>query len=285
MPLEFAKMHGLGNDFIVLPHFDASPWQYERLARKWCDRHTGIGADGLILAGPSEKADCSMRIFNSDGSEAMMCGNGLRCLAHYARTRGIVTQDSFSVETRAGLRHPEILSLDGPHCTVSVDMGVPRATRGDIPMGGPHDESSIDVPLTAGGYDFKATGVSMGNPHCVIFVDSLEEIDLARLGPLLERHPLFPDRTNVEFVEVRGQALLAVKVWERGAGVTMACGTGACACVVASALTGRTGRRVEVALPGGSLDVWYVDDDRVFMTGPSVRVFEGSIAFTGKENS
>lgn len=207
-----------------------------------------------------------------------MCGNGLRCLAHYARARGAVSTDAFAVETRAGLRLPEIVKLDGGSAVVRVDMGAPSFLRGDIPMTGPPDEPARDVIVEIDGASFTATCVSVGNPHCVIFTDGVDAIDLHRLGPLIERHRLFPGRTNVEFVEVKSPGELLVKVWERGAGETLACGTGACASLAAAAFTGRSARQGSVRLPGGALHIEWRDDGRMVMTGPSAVAFEGEVA-------
>jgi diaminopimelate epimerase len=277
MPFSFAKMQGLGNDFIVLPHFDAPEEEYARLACAWCDRHTGIGADGLILAGPSRSADLSMRIFNSDGSEARMCGNGIRCLAHYALAKGLAARGDLSIETKAGLRYPKIIEKSKYVYIVTVDMGMPGATRGAIPMEGPADAPSINVEVPLDDEVIIATCISVGNPHCVVFRESFIDGGFERLGPRLERHPFFPDRTNVELVQVIDREHLRAMVWERGAGATLACGTGACASVVAGALTGRTERKAQVILPGGSLDIEWRRDGRIHMTGPSVLVFEGTI--------
>jgi diaminopimelate epimerase len=270
-------MHGLGNDFILLqPSVDLSR-NYGSLSRKLCHRRLGIGADGLILVSASNRADVKMRIFNSDGSEAMMCGNGIRCLALYAREKGLVTTDSFTVETKAGLRFPEILRRGDNIYAVRVDMGEPGLRRADIPMKGRPEEQFIEKPLRAGKETFRATCVSIGNPHCVIFTEGIRELELASLGRAIETHSLFPDRTNVEFVQVMSPGRLQVRAWERGAGETSACGTGACAALVAASITGRSRRKALVNLPGGTLSVEWRTDNTLRMTGPATTVFEGEM--------
>jgi len=273
--VEFTKMHGLGNDFVIVNGFGQSlPDDPGALARRVCDRRLGVGADGLVLLLPSAAADLRMRVFNPDGSEPEMCGNAIRCVALYARRRGLVAKTQLEVETLAGLIRPEIL-LDGDRETVRVDMGRPRLERAEIPMRGPAGPVVGEV-LDAGERSFMVTAVSMGNPHCVVFGADLDDAGFRKYGPLLEVHPAFPARTNVEFVEVLSPGEVAVRVWERGVGPTPACGTGACAVAVAGVLTGRTARRVHVRLPGGVLLIEWPDDaGPVYMSGPAEEVFDG----------
>lgn len=273
--VEFSKWHGLGNDFVIVDvRRDGLPADAPALARAVCDRHFGIGADGLVFILQTAGADIEMRIFNSDGSEAEMCGNAIRCVAKYVYDEGTVDGMAVRVKTLAGIMVPRLIPEDGAVAKVRVDMGVPRLNRTEIPMLG-EPGRVISEPLTVNGRTFNITMVSMGNPHCVIFVPDLEEVDLLQFGPAIERHYGFPRKTNVEFVQVLSPQTVRVKVWERGAGRTMACGTGACAVAVAGVLNGLTERSVRVELPGGSLDIAWEEDGRVYMTGPAVKVFEG----------
>lgn len=278
-------MHGLGNDYVFLdclrpggadPAGAAGiPADPAALSRELSDRHLGVGGDGLILILPSDRADFRMRIFNADGSEGEMCGNGLRCFAKYVSEEGYARATGFTVETGAGILRPEVMVVQGRVVEVRVDMGEPRLQREEIPMAGSPGERVVEQPLRLDGLELRVTAVSMGNPHCLIFVDDLREVDLLRLGPLVENHPVFPRRTNVEFLQVHGRDELSLRVWERGSGATMACGTGACAAVVAGVLTGRTAREATVHLPGGDLKIEWAGDNRVYMTGPAVTVFRG----------
>lgn len=278
--LNFFKVHGLGNDFILfdLLHQEWPPaWQdLPGVARRLCNRHFGIGGDGLVLVWPSVAADARMQIFNPDGSEAEMCGNAIRCVAKHLYERAGMKKEVLTIETGAGIMVPRLVVREGRVEAVQVDMGPPRLERGEIPMVGPSG-TVVAEPLVVNGRTLHITAVSMGNPHCVIFVPDVEEIDLAVWGPQIENHPLFPRRTNVEFVQVLGREAVKVRVWERGAGPTLACGTGACAVVVAGVLNDLTGRRVEVSLPGGALLVEWAEDNRVYMTGPAEEVFCGRI--------
>ena len=270
-------MHGLGNDFVVVNGFDQDlPPDPGPLARRVCDRRFGVGADGLVLIVPSASAHFRMRIFNPDGSEPEMCGNAIRCVALYARRRGLVNEARLRIETRAGIIRPELRRENGRE-TVRVDMGRPRLSRAEIPMAGPAG-TAVREKLDAGDRVFEITAVSMGNPHCVIFVPDLDEAELHKYGPLLEKHPAFPARTNVEFAVVRDPGEVEVRVWERGAGPTLACGTGACAVAVAGVLAGRTGRAVNVRLPGGVLFIEWPDEaGPVYMSGPAEEVFDGKL--------
>lgn len=273
--LRFTKMHGLGNDFVLVNGFrEKIEGDMGQLARRICDRRFGIGSDGLIFLLPSDVADIKMRMFNPDGSEAEMCGNGIRCLARLAYEEGLVRGTVIRVETLAGVVVPELILDGGKVSQVRVDMGEPKFLRREIPMLGEGD-TAVEIPLEVEGEIWKGTCLSMGNPHCVIFVPRVEEAPVSELGPRLEHHPLFPQRTNVEFIEVQSPAEIKMRVWERGAGETLACGTGACAAAVASALTGRTAREVVVHLTAGDLKIEWAANNHVFMSGPAVRVFEG----------
>lgn len=275
--MKFVKMHGLGNDFIVL---EASSWdnaaQCQKIASFMCDRKFGIGADGLIVIGKDTNLDIFMRIYNSDGSEAEMCGNGIRCVARYAYERNMVNDTLVSVRTMAGPRYPELKLSAGKTEAVRVDMGEPVLTRDKIPMQG--DGDNIGVPLTAAGRNFIITGVSMGNPHCVILVDDINQVPVDTWGPEIEKHQMFPAKTNVEFVQVLKPDEIVMRVWERGAGITLACGTGACATLVGCVLNGKVNRSAVVHLLGGDLIIeWDEQSNHVYMTGPAVQVFEGNI--------
>ena len=271
--IPFTKMQGIGNDFVMvdtianpLPSLDLP-----ELARKTNDRKFGIGADGLILIERGESAPFRMRMFNPDGSESEMCGNGIRCYAQLLRDHGHLSGSEVDVETGAGTLHLELT----PSGMVKVNMGKARLTRGEIGMTGPADQEFCEVPTTSAVGTFPATAVSMGNPHLVLFVPDASAIPLAVAGPELEHHSDFPKRTNVHFIQVLDRRTLVQKTWERGAGATLACGTGACASAVAAFLTGRADRAVEVRLPGGSLFIEYLESGQVFMTGPAETVFEG----------
>jgi len=269
-------MHGLGNDFVLVNCFEEKLdlEQAPALAARVCDRYLGVGADGLILLLPADNGDVNMRIINSDGSEAEMCGNGIRCAAKYLYERGLVKKDKIQVQTLAGMIIPELTIESGKVKLVRVDMGEPRLERPEIPMEGPPGKV-INEPLLVDGKTYHVTAVSMGNPHCVIFVPDAEMVALREVGPCIEKHRAFPNKTNVEFIQVLSRQEVIMKVWERGAGETMACGTGACASAVASALNGHTGRRVTVHLKGGDLLIEWAENNHVYMTGPAEEVFTG----------
>lgn len=275
--MQFTKWHGQGNDFVIVNGLQVEINDYAKAAVAICDRHFGIGADGLaILLPPTTSAtDFCMRIFNSDGSEAEMCGNVTRCMARYAYENGLTSKTKIRLETLAGMIVPELIFENGTIKTVRVNMGQPRLTRAEIPMAGPCGEQAIQVPLEIKGKIYSLTCVSMGNPHAVIFVDDLADVDLCAIGPLIETNPLFPRKINVEFVEVIDKRRLKMRVWERGAGITLACGTGASAVLVASVLTGKTERAAEVNLDGGDLYLEWGSDDHVYMSGPAVETFRG----------
>lgn len=279
IPIEFVKMHGLGNDFIVVDCL-THPYNVEQLVDNTvylCDRHFGIGGDGLILVMPSTTGDFRMRIINSDGSEPEMCGNGIRCFAKYVFEHGLTEKTKFTVETLAGPITP-VLTLQEGHVTgVCVDMGEPRLERSEIPMNGPAGHV-VNESLKIDGQMFYVTAVSMGNPHAIIFVTDVKKFPVEQYGPKIETNPVFPKKTNVEFVQVVSPDYLKMRVWERGAGITLACGTGACATLVAAVLTGNAERTATVELPGGPLLIhWDDEDNHIYMTGPAEEVFAGSV--------
>jgi len=278
--MRFSKMHGLGNDYIYIDGIgqDLSPYDLPELSRLLSERHFGIGSDGLILILPSSQADFRMRTFNSDGSEAEMCGNAMRCFAKYVFEHGLTEKTELTVETGAGLIRPRLDVGEGKVRSVRVDMGEPRLTRGEIPMTGDAaaPAQGVEVPLPECKYT--ATCVSMGNPHCVIKVDEICDTMVREHGPQIECHSLFPRKTNVEFAQVLNRSEVRMRVWERGAGETMACGTGACATTVAAILGGHCGRQVTVHLLGGDLQIeWSEADNHVYMTGPATEVCEGTV--------
>lgn len=271
-------MHGLGNDFVVIAGETALPEGADALAMRLCDRNFGIGADGLVFILPSERADFMMRIINSDGSEAEQCGNAIRCVAKYVYDNGLTDKETITIETiGAGVQPVQLTVENGRAAAVRVDMGEPVLAGLQIPTT-IEAERVIGHPIEVDGREFRFTAVSMGNPHCVIFVDDAAGFDLAAWGPKLEVHPLFPRRTNVEFVTVTSPSHADMRVWERGAGPTLACGTGACATVVAAVLNGLTDRTATVSLKGGDLLIeWSEADNRIYMTGPAAEVFRGSL--------
>lgn len=277
--IPFVKVQGLGNDYLYLDGVTHPlPTDLPGLAIAMSERHFGVGADGIITLEPSQVADLRMRIWNADGSEAEMCGNGVRGFAKLAYERGYVRGTVFSVETAAGIVRPEVMVQDGAVGRVRVDMGVPRLRRGEIPMLGPADEEAIEYPVEVSGQCLTLTAVSMGNPHAVLFVRDVDSVPVQTVGPALERDPLFPRRVNVEFVQVMAPDEVRMRVWERGSGETLACGTGAAAAVVASSRTERTGRKALVHLTGGDLEIEWASDEHVWMTGPTVQVFSGVYA-------
>lgn len=275
--MEFTKMNGLGNDFIIVYGEPSLPANAAELAIKHCNRYFGIGADGLVYILPSANADFMMRIINSDGSEAEQCGNAIRCVAKYVYDRGLAAQTEITIETMgAGVQPVTVQAQDGVAHTVRVDMGVPILESTLIPVaieGNPVLNQEIEVE----GQIFHFTAVSMGNPHCVIYVDDAVNIDLAKWGPLLENHPLFPRKVNVEFTTVQSRDRMDMRVWERGAGPTLACGTGACATLVSSVLNGYSDRNGYVSLKGGDLYIeWDERSNKVYMTGPAATVYTGT---------
>jgi len=274
--IRFTKMHGAGNDYIYINTIKYPIEHPEELAIKWSAFHTGIGSDGLVLIGKSPVADFSMRIFNADGSEAMMCGNASRCIGKYLYDNKITDKTDISLDTLSGIKHLQLTVSEGKVSKVSVDMGSPKLE--DVTIEG-KSEHMVAREITINNQTFKATAVSMGNPHLVIYINDIEQIDLPTIGPLLERHPLFPGRINVEFAQKLSNNKVRMRVWERGSGITMACGTGACATAVAGSIIGETGRDVEIIMDGGSLNIkWDEESDKIYMTGDAVTVFEGEIA-------
>ncbi|MDF5719460.1 MAG: diaminopimelate epimerase [Rhizonema sp. PD37] len=285
MAIKFTKYHGLGNDFILIDNRSSSqPVLTPKLAEELCDRHFGIGADGVIFALPGENGtDYTMRIFNSDGSEPEMCGNGIRCLARFLADlegRAVSEESSqspitYRIQTLAGVITPQLLQDN----QVKVDMGIPKLLALEIPTTlCKSDEKVINQPLSVAGLSWDVTCVNMGNPHCITFVDDIAAIPLENIGPQFEHHPAFPQRINTEFVQLINSTYVKMRVWERGAGITLACGTGACALLVACVLTGRCDRAATVELPGGCLHIeWSEIDQHLYMTGPATQVFTGII--------
>ena len=270
--MKFSKWHGLGNDFILIEPGRKPAPEIAAMAGHLCDRHVGIGADGVVTIRPLGGDAFEMRIYNSDGTETEMCGNATRCVGLYIRRRMLASGREFELHTRGGIVRSRVLDND----TVRVDMGEPRLLRGEIPVAGdpglPAEALEIELP----GCKVTASAVSMGNPHAVIFVPDVGKIELEKWGPLIESHPFFPNKTNVEFVEVISPRMVRMRVWERGCGVTMACGTGSCATAVAGVRAGRTERNLTVLLDGGELQIdWSAADNHVYMTGPACEVFRG----------
>ncbi|RKY26962.1 MAG: diaminopimelate epimerase [Planctomycetota bacterium] len=272
--MKFTKMHGIGNDYVCVNCFEEQIDDPAELARKVSDRHFGVGSDGLILIRPGDVADCRMQMFNSDGSEAEMCGNGIRCVAKYAYEHGIARKEEMTVETGAGVLTLRLFVNDGVVEEVSVNMGEPRLSPAEIPVT-LSGEKVVSAPLNVLDRKFKITCVSMGNPHCVIFVDDVGNFPVGKYGPLIEAHDIFPRKTNVEFVELVNSGEVIQRTWERGSGETLACGTGASAACVAGVLNDLTRCAVLVHLSGGDLKLEWKKDNRVYMTGPAVEVFAG----------
>jgi len=274
--MKFTKMHGAGNDYVYINGFNEPVADPAALAKKVSDRNFGIGSDGLILILPSTVADVRMRMYNADGSEAEMCGNGVRCVAKYAYDHGLVTGSEIRIETGAGVLPLQLFLADnGKVERVRVNMGPPRLMAEEIPTTLVADGMVVNHPLTVLDRTFAVTCVSMGNPHCVIYVDDVESFPVATYGPLIENHPVFPKRINVEFVEVLSPTEVRQRTWERGAGETLACGTGASAVTVAGVLTGRTERSLVNRLRGGDLFLEWCEAGEVLLTGPAVEVFSG----------
>lgn len=276
--MKFTKMHGTGNDYIYVNGFEEKLENPSEAAVKLSDRRFGIGSDGLILILPSDVADCRMEMFNADGSIGKMCGNGIRCVAKYVYDRGLVKKDVLRVETRSGVKTLQLRVEDGKVASVRVNMGQPELDPEKIPVLFSKDRMVDEEVYTPSGNVWRVTCVSMGNPHAVIFVDDVEGVNLPAIGPEMEKHAMFPERANIEFAQVTGPHEVKMRVWERGSGETLACGTGACACAVASVLTGKTDRDVTVHLRGGDLHIfWDPDTDDVYMEGPAAFVFDGTV--------
>ena len=302
--MRFTKMHGLGNDYVYVNCFQEKVENPSETAKRISDRHFGVGADGLILIGPSEQADFEMAMYNADGSRGEMCGNGIRCVAKYVYDYGLTDKTSISVETLGGIKYLDLTIEDGKAVLVRVDMGRPELRAREIPIiceaadgESAADEDSIlggenvtdgdaaadqmqviDESIVVDGMEYRMTGVSMGNPHAVVFLEDVEGFDIEKIGPKFENHERFPRRINTEFVRIIDRERIEMRVWERGSGETLACGTGACAAVVASILNGLAGRKVTVKLKGGDLLVeWDQESGKVYMTGPAEVVFDGEI--------
>ena len=273
--MQFWKMHGLGNDYIVIDNRSQkiSGERAAKLAKRLCQRRFSVGADGLLLVSNSTVADVKMRVFNADGSEAEMCGNGIRCFAKYCYDNGIVHKDEFSVETLSGVKHVWLTLKGNQVAAVRVDMGAPNWERSSLPMLG--QGTCINEHLEVNGEAYRVTCLSMGNPHCIIFVDDVDEFPVDCVGPLLENHPVFPKRTNVGFVQVLNRSELKVRVWERGCGETLACGTGTCAAVAAANKLGKVGDKVTVHVVGGDLQVEV--GKSLFLSGAAEKVYEGTL--------
>ena len=275
--MDFVKMHGLGNDFVFIEDKTGQDKDYTVLARAMCNRHTGIGADGLIVIVDSRVADVRMRIINSDGSEAEMCGNGIRCFAKYVYDSGIIEKKQFTVETPAGIMEPEItVGADNKAELITINMGRPSFNRSEIPMEGT-DGRVLNEDLGVDGENWKITSLLMGVPHTVTYVDDVDSVDIEKIGPLFEKHEAFPKHTNINFAQQMDDRTVKVRTWERGAGATLACGTGSCSVAVASFLNGRTGREVDIQLHLGTLHIEYREEDgNVYMTGPAAVSFTGT---------
>lgn len=263
--MRFTKMHGIGNDYVYLDCTRDCPSDLPKLAVRLSDRHFGVGGDGLICVCPSQTADFRMRMFNADGSEGEMCGNGIRCVGKLVWDRKLTDRRQLAIETGAGVKLLSLKIDGGQVSAVTVDMGEPRAAEPRL--------------LAVQGREYLVTPVDMGNPHVVLFLDEIDSLDLAALGPCFERHPAFPNRTNTEFVRVASRTELDMRVWERGSGETLACGTGACAALTAAVLAGKCARAATLRLRGGNLSVrWDAADRHIYMTGPAITVFEGELA-------
>lgn len=277
--MKFTKMHGIGNDYVYVNCFEENVTDPAAVARFVSDRHFGIGSDGLILIKPSDTADCEMDMYNMDGSQGAMCGNGIRCVAKYAYDHGIVNKTSISVATRSGIKYLDLTVKDGKVSTVKVNMGSPILSARQIPVVADTEEV-IDAPLLVEDKTYRITAVSMGNPHAIVYVDDLDSLEIEKIGPCFENHLAFPDRVNTEFVKPIDRSTVAMRVWERGSGETLACGTGACAVAVASILNDVVDgdKPVTVKLLGGDLEIfWNRTENLVYMTGPATTVFDGEI--------
>lgn len=274
--IHFTKMHGLGNDYIYVNNSQYPIANPERAAIEWSRPHTGIGADGLVLIDKSLAADFRMRIFNADGSEAMMCGNASRCIGKFVYDNRLTDKTEISLETLSGIKNLSLETVDGVVKNVTVDMGTPLLQNKE-------QVNTADGMLHEQHFDINGTSaigtfVCMGNPHLVLFVENVETLPIEQIGKELERHPLFPQRINVEFAEIRSSDTIRMRVWERGSGITQACGTGACATAVAAILSEQTNRKVNICMDGGTLQIeWNATDGKIYMSGPAVTVFEGDI--------
>lgn len=275
--MKFTKMEGLGNDYVYVNCFEETVEDPKSVAIKVSDRHFGIGSDGLILIKPSKVADFCMDMYNADGSQSEMCGNGIRCVAKYVYDYGLTDKTSISVETLAGIKYLDLKIEDGKAVMITVNMGTPELIADKVPVKS-DKEKVIDEPIMVAGKEYRMTCISMGNPHCIVFVDDTKNFPLEEVGPLFESHEVFPNRVNAEFVQILDRQTANMRVWERGSGETLACGTGTCATVVASCLNGHTEDEVTVHLLGGDLHIkWDRETNLVYMTGPAKVVFDGEI--------
>ena len=273
--MRFTKMQGLGNDYVYVDCFKETIEDPSKLAKVISDRHFGVGSDGLILICPSDKADFEMKMYNADGSRGEMCGNGIRCVAKYVYDYGLTDKTHISVETLGGIKYLDLTVENGKVALVKVDMGSPILTPAQVPVIA-DGESAVDEPICVDGVEYRMTCVSMGNPHAVVYMEDVDNLDIEKIGPSFENHERFPNRVNTEFVKVLDRKTAQMRVWERGSGETLACGTGACAVAVACILNGLTDNRVRVKLLGGDLLIeWDKEKDTVYMTGPAEVVFDG----------
>ena len=276
--MKFTKMHGCGNDYVYVHCMEKMLEDPDKVSRFVSDRHFGVGSDGLILICPSDQADFRMAMYNADGSEGEMCGNGIRCVAKYVYDYGLTDQTSISVETKGGIKYLDLTVKEGKVSLVKVNMGSPILKPSLIPIRS-DKEQFVDEPVTVDGKVYRMTGVSMGNPHVVTFVDDTASLNLEKIGPSFENHELFPNRINTEFVQVLSRHEINMRVWERGSGETLACGTGTCASAVACVLNGKTDEHLTVHLLGGDLEIFYDRaNDTVWMTGPASVVFDGELS-------
>lgn len=275
--MKFTKMQGLGNDYVYVNCLKEQIKNPSEVAEYVSDRHFGIGADGLIMINASTKADFEMEMYNADGSRSEMCGNGIRCVGKYVYDYGLTKKTSVSVETLGGIKYLELKVENGKVAMVTVDMGAPELCPASIPIVAEGDQV-LNVPIVVSGKQYYITGISMGNPHAVVYMDDIEHLDIEAIGPQFEHHPCFPKRVNTEFANVIDHSTVQMRVWERGSGETLACGTGACAVAVAGVLNGYTGNKVTVKLLGGDLQIeWDQKTNKVYMTGPAAVVYDGII--------
>ena len=273
--MKFTKMQGLGNDYVYVNCFKEKIEDPSALAVRISDRHFGVGSDGLILINPSKVADCEMEMYNADGSRGEMCGNGIRCVGKYMYDYGLTDKEAISVETLAGIKYLQFFIENGKVAKVKVDMGSPILTPAEIPVVA-EGERAVDEPIVVDGTEYRMTCISMGNPHAIVYVDDVKNLLIEKIGPSFEKHERFPNRVNTEFVKVLDRNTVEMRVWERGSGETLACGTGACATAVACILNGLTEEKVTVKLLGGDLEIeWDREKNKVFMTGPAKVVFDG----------
>ena len=275
--MKFTKMHGIGNDYVYVNCFQEKVDNPSEVTKFVSDRHFGVGSDGLILIKPSQIADCEMDMYNLDGSQGAMCGNGIRCVAKYVYDYGIVPKTTLRIATKSGIKELNLTVENGKVSLVRVNMGSPILEASKIPVVSDQSQA-VNQPIKVNGHTYYFTGVSMGNPHAVVYLDDVDNLDIEKIGPAFEKHPVFPDRVNTEFVKVIDRKTLKMRVWERGSGETLACGTGACAVAVSSILNNLTGEEVTVKLLGGDLKIhWDRLENLVYMTGPATTVFDGEI--------